>query len=59
MAEIIIDGKAISTQIKEELRDKVEELKEKGTIIKLAVIQVGADPASSVYVQRHFLQNKK
>lgn len=50
MAEIIIDGKAISKQIKEELRDKVTELKEKGVEIKLAVIQVGSDPASSVYV---------
>ena len=51
MAEIIIDGKAISTQIKEELRDKVSKLKENGRTIKLAVIQVGADPASSVYVR--------
>lgn len=51
MAEIIIDGKAISTQIKEELREKVAELKKKGKSIKLAVIQVGADPASSVYVR--------
>lgn len=50
MAEIIIDGKAISKQIKEELRDKVAELKKKGVEIKLAVIQVGSDPASSVYV---------
>lgn len=51
MAEIIIDGKVISTQIKEELRDKVSKLKENGRTIKLAVIQVGADPASSVYVR--------
>lgn len=46
----IIDGKAISTQIKEELRDKVAALKEQGVEIKMAVIQVGNDPASSVYV---------
>ena len=51
MAEMIIDGKAISTQIKEELRDKVAELKKSGKVIKLAVIQVGSDPASSVYVR--------
>ena len=51
MAEMIIDGKAISTQIKEELRDKVEEFKKSGKVIKLAVIQVGSDPASSVYVR--------
>lgn len=51
MAEIIIDGKAISMQMKEELREKVARLKEQGIGIKLAVIQVGADPASSVYVR--------
>jgi len=46
----IIDGKAISTQIKEEVRDRVAKLKKSGTEIALAVIQVGNDPASSVYV---------
>ena len=46
----IIDGKAISTQIKEEVRDRVAKLKKNGTEIALAVIQVGNDPASSVYV---------
>lgn len=46
----LIDGKLISTQIKDELRDKVATLKEQGIIPCLAVIQVGNDPASSVYV---------
>lgn len=46
----IIDGKAISTQIKEELKAKVAEMKAQGTEVTLAVIQVGNDPASSVYV---------
>ena len=46
----IIDGKAISAQIKEECRQQVLAYKEKGIEICLAVIQVGADPASSVYV---------
>lgn len=46
----IIDGKVISRQIKDELKDKVSCLKEKGIEICLAVIQVGNDPASSVYV---------
>ena len=46
----VIDGKAISAEIKEELKVKVEELKEQGIRICLAVIQVGSDPASSVYV---------
>ena len=47
----LIDGKAISTEIKNELRTKVSELKESGTEICLAVIQVGEDPASCVYVR--------
>ena len=46
----IIDGKAISGAIKDELKNKVEELKAEGIHICLAVIQVGNDPASSVYV---------
>ncbi len=46
----IIDGKIISAEIKNELKDKVTELKAQGKNISLAVIQVGADPASSVYV---------
>lgn len=46
----LIDGKLISTQIKDELKAEVAELKEKGIIPCLAVIQVGNDPASCVYV---------
>ncbi len=46
----IIDGKKISAQIKEELKEKTARLKEKGITVTLAVIQVGKDPASSVYV---------
>jgi methylenetetrahydrofolate dehydrogenase (NADP+)/methenyltetrahydrofolate cyclohydrolase len=46
----IIDGKLISDQIKAELREKVSEYKANGREITLAVIQVGNDPASSVYV---------
>lgn len=46
----IIDGKAVSGQIKEELKAKAAEWKEKGIEITLAVIQVGKDAASSVYV---------
>ncbi len=46
----IIDGKRISTEIKDELKEKVSQLKEKGIEVTLAVIQVGNDPASSVYV---------
>ena len=46
----IIDGKKISTEIKDELKVKVSELTEKGVQVTLAVIQVGNDSASSVYV---------
>lgn len=46
----IIDGKLISTQIKDELKEEVAVLKAKGIEGSLAVIQVGSDPASSVYV---------
>lgn len=46
----IIDGKLISTQIKDELRDKVAAMKEQGVEVTLAVIIVGEDPASKVYV---------
>ncbi len=48
---MLIDGKAISQQIKEELKEKALRLKAAGVEITLAVIQVGNDPASSVYVR--------
>ncbi|MCR5801351.1 MAG: bifunctional methylenetetrahydrofolate dehydrogenase/methenyltetrahydrofolate cyclohydrolase FolD [Lachnospiraceae bacterium] len=47
----LIDGKAISGQIKSEVKEKVAALNAKGVTVSLAVIQVGADPASSVYVR--------
>ncbi len=46
----IIDGKVISKQIKDELKETVAKLKEDGINICLAVVQVGNDAASSVYV---------
>ena len=46
----IIDGKFIAKQIKDQLKEEVSLLKEAGTSVCLAVIQVGQDPASSVYV---------
>ncbi|MDE5781852.1 MAG: bifunctional methylenetetrahydrofolate dehydrogenase/methenyltetrahydrofolate cyclohydrolase FolD [Lachnospiraceae bacterium] len=48
---VLIDGKKISTEIKEELKEQVKKYKEQGKEITLAVIQVGNDPASSVYVR--------
>ena len=46
----IIDGKKIAQEIKEELKEQVAALKADGKTLCLAVIQVGNDPASSVYV---------
>lgn len=46
----IIDGKAISAQIKDEVKEQVAALAAQGKKVCLAVIQVGDDPASSVYV---------
>ncbi len=46
----IINGKEISAQIKEELKEKVAAMKKEGISVCLAVIQVGDDPASAVYV---------
>ena len=46
----IIDGKQISKEIKDELKAEVAALKTQGKNVALAVIQVGEDPASSVYV---------
>ena len=47
----IIDGKAVSARVKEEIRQEVEALKAKGVEIGLAVVIVGDDPASQVYVK--------
>ena len=47
----IIDGKQISAQIKEELKEEAAAYKARGIEAALAVIQVGEDPASSIYVR--------
>jgi methylenetetrahydrofolate dehydrogenase (NADP+)/methenyltetrahydrofolate cyclohydrolase len=49
MAELI-NGKEISAILKDELKEEVSRLKSEGKSCCLAVIQVGNDPASSVYV---------
>ena len=46
----LIDGKQISKEIKDELKELVAKKKEEGMEATRAVIQVGNDPASSVYV---------
>ncbi|MBR4530266.1 MAG: bifunctional methylenetetrahydrofolate dehydrogenase/methenyltetrahydrofolate cyclohydrolase FolD [Lachnospiraceae bacterium] len=47
----IIDGKAISAAVKEEVRAEVDRLKTAGREVTLAVVLVGDDPASAVYVR--------
>ena len=47
----LIDGKQISKQIKDELKEEVQRLSAAGRKACLAVVQVGDDPASSVYVR--------
>ena len=46
----ILSGKTVSQRIKDELREEVKELNQKGIFPGLAVIIVGDDPASRVYV---------
>ncbi len=46
----IIDGKAVSAKVKEQVRKEAETLREKGIEIGLAVVIVGDKPASRVYV---------
>ncbi len=46
----VIDGKAIAAKIRGELTATVADLKAKGIIPGLAVVLVGEDPASKVYV---------
>lgn len=50
MDAMILDGKKTSNRIKTELKEKVAHLAEKGIIPCLAVVIVGEDPASKVYV---------
>ena len=48
---ILIDGKALSKKIRSELKEECEKIKKDGITPKLAVILVGNDPASKVYVR--------
>jgi len=48
---IIIDGKAVAEKVREGLKYEVDKLKEDGIFPKLAVIMVGDDPSSKIYVR--------
>ena len=48
---IILDGRATAKKVRDELKVKADELKEKGIFPKLAVIMVGNDAGSKIYVR--------
>jgi len=51
MSATIIDGKAIAATVRAEIGARVQELKARGLAPKLAVVLVGDDPASAIYVR--------
>lgn len=51
MAARILDGKAMSESLKSDISARVEKLKQRGITPGLAVILVGNDPASEIYVR--------
>lgn len=48
---MLLSGKPLANAIKDELREVVSDMKNSGQNVKLAVIQVGNDAASSVYIK--------
>ena len=51
MSAIIIDGKALSAKIRASIAERTTELKRRGKEVTLAVVLVGEDPASEIYVR--------
>ncbi|MBQ9512661.1 MAG: bifunctional methylenetetrahydrofolate dehydrogenase/methenyltetrahydrofolate cyclohydrolase FolD [Lachnospiraceae bacterium] len=51
MSAILIDGKETAARIREEVKAKANELLERGIPVTLAVVMVGDNPASAVYVR--------
>ena len=51
MAAELIDGKKISEQIKAELKDEIDSLRQQGIVPGLAAVLVGDNPASALYVK--------
>ena len=47
----IINGKEVAQKIRSELRQEVSKLREEGKILKFAVIMVGDDSASKIYIK--------
>ena len=55
----ILDGKLVSQKIKDNLKKEVEELKQMEIFPKLAVIMVGNDPSSKIYVRNKSIACKE
>ena len=51
MACVMLDGKALAQSVREEIANKVSAMKARGVTPGLAVILVGNDPASEIYVR--------
>ena len=51
MAACILDGKAMSLELREKIKNQAAALKDRGVTPGLAVILVGHDPASEIYVR--------
>ena len=47
----ILDGKSLAKEIRENLKQEAENLKKRGVLPKLAVIMVGQDASSKIYVR--------
>ena len=54
MEQIIMSGRPVADAFKEQIREKVEAAKKAGKKVRLAIINVGEDPASFVYRERLF-----
>ncbi|MCS6830873.1 MAG: bifunctional 5,10-methylene-tetrahydrofolate dehydrogenase/5,10-methylene-tetrahydrofolate cyclohydrolase, partial [bacterium] len=51
MSATLLDGAAVAAQIREELKPRVQRLRELGIVPKLSVLLIGDDPASHTYVR--------
>ncbi|MCS7309560.1 MAG: bifunctional methylenetetrahydrofolate dehydrogenase/methenyltetrahydrofolate cyclohydrolase FolD [Armatimonadetes bacterium] len=51
MSATLLDGAAVAARIREELRPRVQQLREAGIVPKLSVLLIGDDPASHTYVR--------
>lgn len=51
MSATLLDGAATAAQIREELKPRVQKLREAGIVPKLSVVLIGDDPASHTYVR--------